>query len=458
MVGIVGGLLMTAGTAAADRTAVVVIDATGSMTLARNDCDNNPSNRFETAKCRAVDRIATLASQTDGLSEVHVFTFTNNFFTGEMGLLDVSGGFVTAGQAITDIEALTMPSGTTPLAGSLCDAIDAASASGSGSTTTRFVQIYTDGEENDTDPMHPCAGPDSVSSNPFDPGSWQNNVWNHALDALPGVTIEAELYNNVTMALLSTTPITDAEFFSILTADTGGKFTHLLDGELVPVFGDIDGDRDVDRDDAIQLALSFGAETPSPFDLDDDGKVGYSDYEIVLSLFGTGDNAPEADPYTPGQPVKCGNRDQEVVIDGEVIEDANITIDVRGECTVVIRNSLIVSGRSAVRVRGRGTLVVDNSIIAGEGAWLTSSGRTILSAAGSIFHGAQNVKGAFEYEDRGGNAFQLGNDDHASDPPAQTLSGDDDLGGGCSVGSGASGSSLLFALFAVLFVIRRRRD
>jgi MYXO-CTERM domain-containing protein len=38
------------------------------------------------------------------------------------------------------------------------------------------------------------------------------------------------------------------------------------------------------------------------------------------------------------------------------------------------------------------------------------------------------------------------------------LSGDDDLGGGCSVGSGASGSSLLFALFAVLFVIRRRRD
>lgn len=459
LVGIVGGLVLTAGTAAADRTMVVVIDQTGSMLLTR---PSDGMTRFEAAKLQAADRVFEAGSvETLGLSGVQVFTFHNDFFSGEFGLTDRSMGFIPWDDARDLILTLTMPSGATPLAGSMCDAIDAASASGSGSTTARFFEVYTDGGENNTDPAHPCAGFHSSSTSaPFDLGSWQNKVYNYNLDATPAVTTSATLLYHDVSPLWVTTPLSDEDFFAALTRDTGGTLTLVDDSAPLPVFGDIDGDYDVDRDDAIALALRFGdPASAGGDDLDGDGKIGFSDYQLVLSLFGTGHNPPEADPYTQGQTVRCGSRDHEVVIDGAVIEDAGVTISVRGECTVVIRNSLIVSGKAAIRVRGAADLVVDNSIIAGEGAWLDSAGTTSLSASGSVFHGAEDVNGDFDYDDRGGNTFGLGGDDGTESGSPASLSPDDgDLAGGCSAGGGASGSSLLFALFAALIVVRRRRE
>ena len=457
---ITAGLITATGTASADRAAVVLIDKTGSMAAARKDCDNIDRNRFETAKCRAVNRIDLLRSSTEGLEQVAVYTFsTDGISLVTTGGIGADGAFVTPGTAINAINGLSMFGGVTPLAFSMCQVIGKVRAFDSGATTDRLLEVFTDGEENFSFGKD-CGGPDSVSGPPedWDLGSWQSNVYLRAVNGSPPVTVSAELYNNVALGLWATTArLSDAEFFGYLTADTGGRFTHLLDSTPLPVAGDTDGDFDVDRNDAVQLALAFGGPAPKELDLDDDGQVGFSDYLLVLSRFGTGTGTPAPDPFTQANTVTCGSRSHRVVINGKVIEDAGVTVSVRGECTVVIRNSLIVSGKSAVRVRGGADLVVEDSIIVGEGAWLDSAGTTFVSASGSVFHGAQEVRGSFEYEDLGGNTFRRPGDDSGSDPSSLSFSGDDGLVGGCSAGGGAPRSSLWIALLVAVIVVRRRR-
>jgi hypothetical protein len=417
LLGSLGVLALAAGSAAAERTMVVLIDATGSMVMPRSD----GQTRFEAARQMARERIINAASQTDGLASVAVYTFHSVAFTNE------TGGFVTPFEAVSVIDNLEVAPWATPLAGSLCDAIDIASASGTGAVTDqRLLEVFTDGEENATLMDHPCWGEFSTSTGaPFDAGSWQNKVYLRAVNASPSIVFSGTLFTNVGIAGfaaakaapmevgLHATPsfgtfstlLSDAEFFAELAAATGGTFDEVADTAPLPVFGDVDGDYDVDRDDAIALARRFGSLPLRAFDLDADGSIGWGDYALLLQKLGTGSGTPAPDPYTQAGVVSCGNN-ATVVLEGKVIEVAGITLTTQGKCNVVIRNSLIVSGSSALQVSGSARVTVDDSIIVGAGAWVSGNGSVMLSAANTVFHGAQSVSGTVKITDRGGNVFE----------------------------------------------------
>lgn len=425
--GVAAGLMLAAGTAAADRTMVVVLDATGSMQAVRPD---NNNTRYEQAKIDAENRVTKIASETAGLSKVAVYKFF-----GEGIVLESTAspdGFLTPFDAVQVIRKSTVTSELTPLAGAMCATVDIARASGTAATTTRFLEVFSDGAENNT-LGPPCAGPFSVNLNtaPFDAGpppSWQNLVWTRTTNPLPAVQVDATLYHDETGAFAAAVPAnvetaklaalgrpqaravtlaaaaTDADLFAALAADTGGTFTEVVDTAPVPVVGDLDGDFDVDRNDAIIMARRFGAPAIPSFDLDDNGTIGFGDYALLVARFGTGSGTPAPDPYQPGQTVVCNG--QTITIDSQVIEASSITIQSTGACHVIIRNSLIVSGAAAINVRGLALVEVDNSIIVGEGQWLNSTGSTLLSAANSVFHGPRKFSGVFAYVDRGGNTFE----------------------------------------------------
>lgn len=431
------GLMLAAGPAAADRYMVVLLDATGSMQTARTTpCPPAPApcgaTRYDQAKIDAAARVDFARQETAGLAKVAVYKF---FGTGMV--LETTGspdGFVPPFDAVTAIENSTVTSGLTPLISSVCDSVDIARGSGTGATTVRFLEIYTDGAENNTNPAHACFGPSSVSTSaPFDTGpppSWQNLAWVRTTNPLPAITVDATLYHNetlaplaplagsdpesATLAALGRAPTiapalagfaTDSDFFAALAADTGGNFTEVLDNQPAPVIADLDGNFVVDRNDAILLARQFGARATDEFDLNGDGKIGFADYQLLLKRFGNGSGTPEPDPYTQSPTINC-KAEQTIRIEGKVIENAGITINGTGSCHVIIASSLIVSGTATITIRGSAVLEVDDSIIVGEGDWLRSRGSVSLSAAGSVFHGTKTVNGSFTYTDRGGNTFE----------------------------------------------------
>src|SRR5262249_5378997 len=153
-------------------------------------------------------------------------------------------------------------------------------------------------------------------------------------------------------------------------------------------------------------ARQFGKSIPvvdGKFDLNQDGVVGFADYQILLDHRTPGCGQP--DPYVLREPIACRGA-QNLTIDGAVIESTITGIDARGACRVTIRNSLIVSGLDALKLVGSALITVDNSIIVGEHGVLVANGATVLSAAGSIFHGLKQTIGAFLYVDRGGNVWE----------------------------------------------------
>ena len=431
------GLALATGSAAADRTMVVLIDASGSMTTIR---PSDSKTRFNKAKEEAYSRVGSVQSN-GGLSGVAVYVFHGTGITQHTtGGVGPFGAFVSPADAQDIIlNHLTVTSDLTPLAGSLCDTIDIARHSGTpGVTAMRFLEVYSDGGENNTDPMDQCCGlynngcKYSGTPWPYDNDSWQGKVNQRATNGTaaepvppaPLVTIDPNLFYNVSNVAGSINPeaaalakygrpatsqlslVSDATFFADLAAATGGYFRAIADNAPLPVLGDMDGDSDVDRDDAILLARRFGTPLGQPFDLNPNGTIGFTDYAILLSQFGAGSGTPVPDPYVQAQTVSCMGDATEVVIDGKVIEDGGITITANEKCHVIIRNSLIVSGGVAIRAHGGARLTVDNSIIVGESAWISGNGSTTLSAANSVFHGAEQVSGKLKITNRGPNVFE----------------------------------------------------
>lgn len=445
---IVGASLLATGTAHADRTIIILLDQSGSMATPRS---SDSVVRYEKARQLAAQRVFNAATvDVEGLANVAVIAFS------ETSTYPLTGGTInnptfvdtdTAIAAINNPANNYIPGALTPLADGMCDAIRAL-RNPILTTTIRRLETYTDGGENNSvlesiDP-NKCGGTWSGSGHPYDgdggggipvEDSWQQNVLHLATLFLPGVelTTSTTLFTNVETALFFggggggggfvnpelarlgklgrivisslLAPISDEQFFRELAEVTGGTFTLVLDSQPVPVFADVDGDFDVDRNDAIALARQFGAPATEEFDLNNDGAIGWGDYAVLIARFGTGTGTPAPDPYSEADTISCGNNDH-IVLDGLAIEDEGITIDARNKCTITIRNSLIVSGASAIRFRGSARLTVENSIIVGEGSWVSGTGVVKLTASNSVFHGAQSVAGMVAYVDQGGNVFE----------------------------------------------------
>src|SRR5688572_4315521 len=114
------GHVAPAAAQSTNRKMLVLIDASGSMTQLRSS-DNKM--RFEAAKERAFANLQNEAMM--GLSGVAIYTFqdaglTNRTGTAANPFVDIN----TANNALMALDPQTVPNGVTPLAGSMCDAID----------------------------------------------------------------------------------------------------------------------------------------------------------------------------------------------------------------------------------------------------------------------------------------------------------------------------------------------
>jgi hypothetical protein len=417
-------IMAAASSAVADRRMVVLIDASGSMTTPRNNSDGRGANRFEAAKSLAGGRVSEQAG-VDTTLRVAVYTFR-----GSATLLPHTSGFVDYNLALDEIEALnsaTDVGGSTPLAGAMCEAVDVLAAT---DATTQILQVSSDGQENSTPLGTPCQGTvftgtvTDPSQYPAD--SYQARVLNYITNT-SSVIVKVDLFQS---SQITFTPGPDQEgisfpgvrslitatsataglnplenFFTFLTQATGGQLIIANDEEQLPVSGDLNDDRCVDRADAILVARAFGPIAPPKdgrFDLTLDRTVDFADYQLQASRI-TASCGP--DPYVPRAPIVCDGP-QQLVIDGHAIESGGVTIEVRSACKIVIKNSLIVSGQNAITIIGSAVVKVDNSILVGQNALLGTRGTIILSAANTIFHGLLRTNGALSYINRGGNIFE----------------------------------------------------
>ncbi len=270
-----------------DDLMLVLIDASGSMSIER-DGDGEVRTRLDAAKALAKTRVREQAMS--GLTGVSVRTFRGTSY-----VIEHTDGFVPVNTALAAIDTLDVTSGTTPLAGSMCEAIDALVAATNG---TRVLQVSSDGEENSTPEAHPCAGPTStIDDEPFTSGSWQNLVYTRAIN---NVIVRVDLFNSGPILSLQAPrtaarldddveefdPPTLEEFFQALARSTGGTLHVIADDEPLPIFADLNGDHCVNGFDAFLMGTQMGRRVPPAdgiFDLNLDGRINIRDALILIS-------------------------------------------------------------------------------------------------------------------------------------------------------------------------------
>lgn len=427
-------VMATTAPAHAGTSLLLLIDGSGSMTTPRPVGD-----RFDDAIAGARTAIHDveigLTDATKPLT-VALYAFQGN---SSSPIALTGGAFVSANDARDALDCLRPPNplpqglvcaqgpfavgGGTPLAGGMCAAADTLFGRAG---ETKLMHISSDGEENTTT-TGGCEGVNGTynASTGWSAGSWQANVVNHftgkgiatstTLFVLPGLPfapptdpegILSPKARSLAATAAASTGLTPLEqFFTTIAVATGGHLTVVRDDEPLPVAGDHNGDRCVDRSDAILVARAFGPVAPpldGSFDLNFDGKVDFADYLIEASQI---TSTCGADPYVSAAPLVCSGS-KRVVIDGRSITDGGVTIDARVSCQITIKNSLIVSGKSAITIVGTAAVIVDHSILVGQDAVLATDGAVVLSAANSVFHGATTVHGAFTYVNRGNNIFE----------------------------------------------------
>jgi len=317
-----------ASTAAATTNGIVVImDQTGSMG------DPTTINGVTQAKylfarpdaasfvgSSAVDRqwsIWTFQDLGTGIDPTQLLTYATDAQT-------------TSAQRQALINGLPLPNGTTPLAHTLCGAvqnlIDWVTANGFSPMTEKRIKLYTDGLENDTPTGDECYGPSSVnnydSANPnrggLDVGSWQWKVLNKAItgnanstatppqplnvifdvtalfdyiptQSLKGAHQQRKETSASGLSFYSTLSDSDASFFKALAQVTGGQYVQIDPATPPPVFADVNGDRCVGYADYYSILAGYGPVTSATqaADLNRDGKVDYYDILIVLQHWGS---------------------------------------------------------------------------------------------------------------------------------------------------------------------------
>jgi hypothetical protein len=426
------------GTASADRKMLVLVDASGSMTTLRSDS----VARYDAAIARSDSMILNQAMM--GLDGVAIYTFSDSTATQRTaGFVDVN----TARDVLLHLNDSTPepgtaqvyvpPGGVTPLAGSMCDAIDALVANTTASDI-RIMQLSSDGEENATDPLHACFGPfSSINVEPFEAGSWQNKVYLKAVTPQPGetdatVNVRVDLFNYtpVTGLLASAFVVAEAgpttvatrpvarklaaaaasqaptleEFFGKLAQATGGELHVIDDNMALPVEGDISDDGCVDFFDTLQVAVRFGQKTPAvdgKFDRDADGTVTFNDYLNVLAHV-----TPEcvANSHVVAENLHCKGS-QTLTVDGKFIDDAATTITAYGSCKLTIKNSIIVAGGTALKIYGAARVKIENSHVISANTLVDLWGAAFVSAKNSSLKGQVKTTGAVVFQDLGGNTW-----------------------------------------------------
>src|SRR5690349_10786895 len=151
--------LALAPVASARDYVLIVLDRSGSMDTPSTGTPG--FRRWEVAKQLAMDDLSIVAPDR----QYAIWTFDG---TTHIEHVPFSAGFTSAdAQAFIASGFLGGPGSSTPLAGAVCDGVDELLLYPTAADDRMFLNLYSDGLENSTDPAHPCHG--TPSANHADP-------------------------------------------------------------------------------------------------------------------------------------------------------------------------------------------------------------------------------------------------------------------------------------------------
>jgi hypothetical protein len=309
-------LLTAARTARADEHVLVLLDTTGSMTVT----SSGGATRFAVAKSRIATFLDTVPSQP---TKYALWFFEGNTYTPVYNFADNR----TAAQVKAAVLAATT-GGMTPLAHSVCAAVDELINYLPSEFHSKRIYMATDGEENNSPAIDQCAGPSSATVYPtLAVNSWQWKVRNKACtgnattpgpcsSGIPpaGITLIVDvdhLFDFVpslaavdTLALESggkrssagafavAPPVnSDAAFFGGISSLTHGRYAGITPStppaQAQPVPGDANVDGCVNINDRALVLQQYGTRGNGT-DFNRDGVVNVFDLQTVLQNYGRG--------------------------------------------------------------------------------------------------------------------------------------------------------------------------
>ncbi|AKF85500.1 hypothetical protein MFUL124B02_13215 [Myxococcus fulvus 124B02] len=211
-----------------NRYGLILIDRSGSMNTVRSSTNN--TRCYDSVKQAGIELEKLFDPSGADRTHVAVWTFTGTEITKRT---TAPVGKVEA-QAAIDLLKNETCAGDTPLAESMCFAIDYLSALDPGFAT--YLYIGTDGYENSSD--GPCTGP---SGNVTDLASWHGKVFKKANDSLVKTSTsfwvsstDLELAPGQPQALARTCSATerkicDEQLFNKLATGSGGEYRRAVD-------------------------------------------------------------------------------------------------------------------------------------------------------------------------------------------------------------------------------------
>ncbi|RKI73637.1 VWA domain-containing protein [Corallococcus sp. AB049A] len=314
-----GGLCSSA--ALADEHVLILLDRTGSM----GGTSVPGLTRLQVAKARIDGYLQIVPSVT---TKYAFWTFENTGPTQVFSFADNK----TPAQISAAVNAVTL-GGNTPLAGSICAAVDSLINYLPNQLHTKRIYLVTDGDENSTPSLDQCYGGFSVGVWPnLTAGSWQEKVRNKACTGSaassgpcgffpppypPGLTLIADIdflfqdfvplqgdaqarepedETKTVMGpyLAGATAASDVSFFNGLATATKGRYASITQNtppaQATPIPGDANLDGCVNVTDRTKVLAEYGTKVPSGTgsDFNRNGTVDTGDYQTVLNNFGRG--------------------------------------------------------------------------------------------------------------------------------------------------------------------------
>jgi hypothetical protein len=316
----VGGLW--SGTAVADEHVLILLDRTGSM----GSTSVPGLTRLQVAKARIDGYLQIVPSVT---TKYALWTFDNSGPTQIFNFADNR----TPAQISAAVNAVTL-GGNTPLAGSVCAAVDALINYLPNQLHTKRIYLVTDGDENSTPSLNECYGSWSVGAWPnLDTNSWQAKVRNKACTGSPtaagpcgvfpppyppGLTLIADIdflfednipfqgdfegrepddaEKTVTVPYrAAASAANEVAFFNGLATATKGRYAAVTQktpsSQATPLPGDANLDGCVNVADRTKVLSEYGTRVSPPgtgSDFNRNGTVDQGDYQTVLNNFGRG--------------------------------------------------------------------------------------------------------------------------------------------------------------------------